>query len=119
MFQDNFDLQYSHVTVDTNCSRNKPMSLMTQLSSEGQNMSKVLSSSSQLFHNGFGVSKHGDQLQVDEVEENKSDTELRTEVSQERTSDDGDAETMGRALPYLGFEGEKSAIGFDVWALTA
>ncbi|KAG5514972.1 hypothetical protein RHGRI_036121 [Rhododendron griersonianum] len=98
MFQDNFDLQYSHVTVDTNCSRNKPMSLMTQLSSEGQNMSKVLSSSSQLFHNGFGVSKHGDQLQVDEVEENKSDTELRTEVSQERTSDDGDGKDNGEAL---------------------
>ncbi|KAG5556823.1 hypothetical protein RHGRI_007169 [Rhododendron griersonianum] len=87
---DAFTERWSCMDRACHFSRNKPMSLMTQLSSEGQNMSKVLSSSSQLFHNGFGVSKHGDQLQVDEVEENKSDTELRTEVSQERTSDDGD-----------------------------
>ncbi|KAG5555686.1 hypothetical protein RHGRI_006362 [Rhododendron griersonianum] len=79
MFQDNFDVQYSHVTADTNYSRNMPMSL-TQLSFGSQKKNQVPSSSSQSFHNyydGYEVAEEeGDRVEFSDKDEVGDEEEI-------------------------------------------
>ncbi|KAG5520932.1 hypothetical protein RHGRI_033480 [Rhododendron griersonianum] len=79
MFRDNFDVQYSHVTADTNYSRNMPMSL-TQLSFGSQKKNQVPSSSSQSFHNyydGYEVAEEeGDRVEFSDKDEVGDEEEI-------------------------------------------
>ncbi|KAH7865139.1 hypothetical protein Vadar_002765 [Vaccinium darrowii] len=81
------DPQYNNkVSADTNYPRNISKS-SSQSSSERQKLSQGPSNSNQSLHNcydGFGFSKQGDKLKLDEEEANKSNTNLRADLSQER-----------------------------------
>ncbi|KAH7833537.1 hypothetical protein Vadar_007319 [Vaccinium darrowii] len=127
LFRDNFDSQYpsqynNDVSADTNYSRNMSKS-SSQSSSESQKLSQGPSNSNRSLHNcydGFGFSKQGDKLKLDEKEANKSDIDLRADLSQERARDnekiDTDDEILALFLSFFPSSHTPSALP-NVWAI--